>query len=98
MEKVVSFQQLKPKDVIFRVTPYSREILEFVMVHPRNPQYYVFIKQENPLEFVVLHKVVADYGYYFYQNSTDVIIKEIEMTEKRLEKLRKRYEERSNKD
>ena len=98
MEKIVSFQQLKPKDVIFRVTPYSREILEFVMVHPHNPQYYVFIKRENPLDFIVLHKSAADCGYYFYQNSTDVIVKEIEMTEKRLEKLRKRYEERSNED
>lgn len=75
MEKIVSFQQLKPKDVIFRETPYLREILEFVMVHPYSPQNYVFIERENSLDFIVLHESAVDYGYYFYQNSTDVIVK-----------------------
>lgn len=96
MKKVVSFQQLKPKDVICRVANCSAQVLEFVMVHPRNPEYYVFINQHDPLEFVTLHKSSADFGYYFYTGYCDLIALEIGETEKRLHTLKERYKDYDN--
>lgn len=93
MEKIVSFQQLKPKDVICRVANCSGEILEFLMVHPRNPEYYVFMDYNNPLEFVTLHKSGAAFGYYFYTGYIDLITLEIEEMERKLPILKKSYKD-----
>lgn len=68
MERITEIKQLKPGDKIWTINTFSGmvDIIEFVCVHPHNPEYSIFLNgnYDGMPKFYNKHLAEGDYERY----------------------------------
>lgn len=73
MERITEIKQLKPGDKIWTINTFTgnADIIEFVCVHPHNPEYSIFLNENYDGMPKFYNKHLTDAEYYRYDASKE---------------------------